>query len=255
MGSTCCKIKNIDEGLSYGDLENFYQDFKHEENQNQSQNNNKSTIHKDSNELNKFEITPAKSGINIKNDKLNNEDKNDIKISTPKKHVAFDFGSITNLPVVETTKQPYSLNQNDIKLLKLIVRESKSNTIGEEYRINNTGLIGSQRNSSDGVVIFGKSNANNSNVDFVLSNEDSVNDKHFEIKYDKILNTYYIKNPKQSGVFIKVVNKVIIKNGMVISFGTNHLQVQIVNKEDNDQKESPSVIKFKAIFGPNKGQE
>ena len=116
-------------------------------------------------------------------------------------------------------------------------------------------MIGSQRNSSDGTVIFGKSNANNSNVDFVLSNEDSSNDKHFEIKYDKVLNTYYIKNQKQSGVFIKVINKVIIKNGMVISFGTNHLQVQIVNKEDNDQKESPSVIKFKTIFGPNKGQE
>jgi len=254
MGSTCCKIKNIDEGLSYGDLENFYQDFKHDENQ--SQNLNKSTIHKESNDI-KYDINPAKGGINIKNDKANNEsdiNKNE-KVSTPKKHVAFDFGSITNLPVLDNVKQPYSLNQNEIKLLKLIVRESKSNTIGEEYRINNTGLIGSQRNSSDGTVIFGKSNANNSNVDFVLSNEDSANDKHFEIKYDKVLNTYYIKNQKQSGVFIKVINKVIIKNGMVISFGTNHLQVQIVNKEDNDQKESPSVIKFKTIFGPNKGQE
>ena len=267
MGLSCCKNKNIDEGLNYNDNPDFYKDFYKAEVKNIEEddatnnffksekinvksgfNFNSFTEEKVSPSFNQIQDNPNNS-IHKKHYSLLKEPHLEAKTPSPKKHVNFKESN-----GIQNVIQSASIPLNELKLLKLTIKESKYNQVGDVLNINNYGLVGSIRNANDGIVIFGKVRANN-NVDYVLQQEDGINDKQFEIRYDKALNGYYIKNNKNSGVFIKIDKPMVIKEGMIISFGTNHIHVNIVNKDINDQKDGPSIIKFKVIYGPNKNQE
>ena len=119
---------------------------------------------------------------------------------SPKKRVNFKESN-----GVHNALQHVEIPINEMKLLKLTIVESKYNQVGDVLQINNFGLLGSTRNTNDGIVIFGKIKANN-NVDYVLQQEDGINDRQFEIKFENKLNGYYLKNNKNSGVFIKIDN-------------------------------------------------
>ena len=268
MGLSCCKHKLVDEGLNYENTPDFYKDFYKIES-----NINEEDISKD---FFKNEKINVKSAFNFKNSftdekdisLLNSNQDFNVNIAnnnrsillkeptintrttdSPKKRVNFKESN-----GVHNALQHVEIPINEMKLLKLTIVESKYNQVGDVLQINNFGLLGSTRNTNDGIVIFGKIKANN-NVDYVLQQEDGINDRQFEIKFENKLNGYYLKNNKNSGVFIKIDKPMIIKDGMIVSFGTNHIHVTIVNKDINDQKDGPSVIKLKVIYGPNKNQE
>lgn len=181
-----------------------------------------------------------------------------------KKHVLFKpepNGSIEHIRDENTTTISNPLivsnTSNCISFLKLVVKESKHLTKEDSLKINQNGLVGTKRVlGNEKNVIFGhrKSPEDNS-IDVSMHQEEGIAEKHFEIKYDKTLNKYFVNNVKHSGVFIKIVKNMQLRDGMIISFGTNHIHVSIINKPSTDQREVPSIIKFKAIYGSNKGQE
>ena len=140
------------------------------------------------------------------------------------------------------------------KYLYLTIKESKHNKIGTQLEITPLGLTNSTRNANDGVVYFGLHSLDFKN-DFCFKAEEGVNKQHLEIKFDRDRPGYYVKNLNGSGVFIKIQDYLNLKNGVIISFGTNHLLVTIDNNDSVDQREATSIIKFKAIYGPNKGNE
>lgn len=136
--------------------------------------------------------------------------------------------------------------------LILSVKESKFLLKDTKLEITPKGLIGSNRNADDGIVYFGLHNLEVKN-DFCFKPDEGVNKQHFMIKFDsEKLPGYYVKNLNGSGVFIKINEVMVLKDGMIISFGTNHLVVSI--STDYDQKDT-SNIKFKSIYGPNRGGE
>ena len=143
-----------------------------------------------------------------------------------------------------------SINSQNIKYLKLTIQESKFNQVNHILKINNFGLEGSTRPNKDGSVYFGQKGEFNN--DFILQQEEGLNSRHFEIKYENTLNDYFIKNIKESGVFIKINEPIALRHGMVISFGSNHVLVNI--SEENDQRDNESTISFKGLYGVNKGQ-
>jgi len=141
------------------------------------------------------------------------------------------------------------------KRLYLRIKDSKFNKIGQVLEINQNGLIGSTRNANDGYVYFGLHSLDVKN-DFCFKAEEGVNKQHFEIKFESHNKAgYYVKNLLGSGVFIKIEDYLNLKDGVIISFGTNHLLVTISGADPMDQRDNASTIKFKAIYGPNKQEE
>ena len=49
-------------------------------------------------------------------------------------------------------------------------------------------------------------------IDYILPKEDSVNPHHFDIKYDIINKSYYIKNVDESALFVKLNKKLVSIN-------------------------------------------
>ena len=265
MGATCCKSK-IDEGLDYDD--EFYKDFYNKEpniESNIANSRNPIQVKSNTTITNTVSFNPPKSNHDLEVSTNTNNKSLDILTSLKLMNTEIVNGQAENL--TSNKKQvgfvePKGINgiqKKDVskgKVLVMTVKESKFNKIGDILRIDSSGLINSKRAANDGVVIFGhRTSPSKDNIDYSLHQEEGINEKHFEIKYDKVLNTFFLRNQKNSGVFIKIENSMILKDGMIISFGTNHIHVYIVNKESQDQKEVPSIIKFKAIYGPNKGNE
>lgn len=139
------------------------------------------------------------------------------------------------------------------KMLKIIIKESKYNNVGDELNINSKGLVGSLRQTQgqDGHVYFGHKS---DDIDYYLNPEEGIQSKHFVVKYDQKINEYLVSNIKGSGVFIKICKPFELKDGLIISFGTNHIVVSITLRSE-EQKYCTSIIKFKAIYGPNKGKD
>lgn len=139
------------------------------------------------------------------------------------------------------------------KILILKFNESKQKNVGEELTINSKGLVGSlrQTQAQDGHVFFGHKS---DDIDYYLNPEEGIQPKHLEIKFNDKINEYLVNNIKGSGVFIKIDKPFELKDGIIISFGTNHIVVNITNKSE-EQRYNTSTIKFKAIYGPNKGKE
>jgi len=139
---------------------------------------------------------------------------------------------------------------NKAGILTLTIKETKYNKLGQVLIINSEGLVGSLRNANDGTVYFGLYCLDVKN-DFCFKAEEGMNKRHMEIKYDQ--GKYFVKNMYGSGVFIKILYPTPIRDNLAISFGTNHLLVNL-SKVVSDQKEA-SVLKFKVIYGVCIGQE
>lgn len=140
------------------------------------------------------------------------------------------------------------------KILKLTIKECKIKACqGDELIINCKGLLRSLRQTQgqDGHVFFGHKS---DDIDYYLSPEEGIQSKHLEIKYDQKSDEYLANNIKGSGVFIKIEKPLELRDGLIISFGTNHILVNISSRTE-EQKYSISVIKFKAIYGANKGKD
>lgn len=188
------------------------------------------------------------------NPKFNKSIEPDEGIRATNRQDRIDFNNLHNGAKLS---QGNSTNNPDIynKLLILTIKESKFNKIGTTLEINQFGLKGSTRNSNDGIVYFGLHALDFKN-DFCFKAEEGVNKQHFEIKFLRENKPgYYVKNLNGSGVFIKIDDYLNLKDGIIISFGTNHLLVSINNADFNDQRDNASNIKFKAIYGPNKNEE
>ena len=144
-------------------------------------------------------------------------------------------------------KEGIIYSPNNIKLLRLTIKDNKFYPKNYELKINQKGLEGLSK--TDGLVTFGK----NMKSDFILQDNEGLDDNHFQIMFDFNQNNYKLLNPNGNSVFIKVQDKTLIVEGMIISFGTNHLLFHF-SKIDN-QIDSPlksSIIKFKGIYGVNK---
>lgn len=221
-------------------------------------------------ELPRFDIQPkAKGGVNsnLQNENMFGGSDKGLYGDNPKynKPLEQENSNQNRERLIDTRQEDFSqivhnggrTNEAPItyrKYLYLTIKESKHNPIGTQLEITPLGLTNSKRNANDGVVYFGLHSLDFKN-DFLFKAEEGVNKQHLEIKFDKERPGYYVKNLNGSGVFIKIQDYLNLKNGVIISFGTNHLLVTIDNNDSLDQRESISVIKFKAIYGPNKGSE
>ena len=236
--------------------------FDNNKNNNENNNNNKIEKIKTNNIIDELKNSNSNnsklsfSNINIGTSNNNANTNNNLGTSTfVKKQVSNkdSNGFITQLATSNEGKtrgsNSHLISVGNIKYLKLVIQESKYNQVNQVLKINNLGLEGSSRNEKDGSVYFGQKGSSFTN-DFILQQEDGINSRHFEIKYEPYLNDYFIKNIKGSGVFIKISEPMALRDGMIISFGINHILVKI---SENDQRDNESSISFKAIYGSNKG--
>lgn len=153
----------------------------------------------------------------------------------------------------ENINIPSTYMSDKLDKLQLTIKESKFNKPGTTLNITPMGLQGSKRN--DGVVYFGLKCDDFPN-DFFFMPDEGISKRHFEIRYDKASNGYYVKNFNGSGVFIRIEDQLELRDHTIFSFGTNHLLTNIRTERDLEgQEELISYIKFKVVYGPNKGEE
>jgi pSer/pThr/pTyr-binding forkhead associated (FHA) protein len=112
-------------------------------------------------------------------------------------------------------------------------------------------LVGGKgRGRSDGCVLVGSQ-------EFVGGSEEVYNDvvlegeeigrRHFLIKYNQETTRYYLRDLGDgNGTFVRLDDPLQLKTGYIISFGDNHMFIQIY--EDHQAKVSKLEIKF--LDGP-----
>lgn len=264
MGGTCCKKNTEEEAITYEDdyFSNFYNnplqninsetDFLGENNKNlkiKTENVNSQVR-----SITVLESNDAKNTNTLYSNSISNEDNgkvNNISHINNDKNASDEINS----PVRSTNKSikysPESKNSQYSKYnLTLIVKESKvQSNIDKEYKINHKGLVGSTK--KDGVVTFGKTNEP---IDTSIR-EDDVKDRRFDINFNNQTCKFLLKNPNLIGIFIKIDDNYILKDGSIISFGTNHIICHIVSNYTKHEKKDSFISKiiFKCIYGANKG--
>lgn len=149
------------------------------------------------------------------------------------------------------------------KSIILRIIESKIQEITKTIRID-------PKNNESSNYYFGHNSNSEQSVEennyFNFIKEDGLKEKHFVIKlYDSLDLSpgYYIKNINGSGLFLNISEKQLIKNNMIITFGSNYILVNINkvllkdpgNENDVEKLEKVSVISFKIIKGLNNNEE
>mmetsp|Transcript_9465 Transcript_9465/g.9797 ORF Transcript_9465/g.9797 Transcript_9465/m.9797 type:complete len:364 (+) Transcript_9465:37-1128(+) len=263
----CCKSK-IDEstGINYGDEENDelprfdMTPINNNEQAVKARSGNPNTFSESTNFGPGDDVSKSKGGLNdnprfnqaieqeglVEQDRRENAVTSNTNLHNGMKQSPQDYlgGGFANL----RAQSEYN------KYLYLSIKESKFNQVGKTLEITPKGLTGSTRNSNDGIVYFGLHSLDFKN-DFLFKAEEGVNKQHFEIRFkDEPEEGYYVKNLQGSGVFIKIEDYLNLKDGVIISFGTNHLLITIRDEAEN-QRDNASIINFRAIYGPNKGDE
>ena len=105
---------------------------------------------------------------------------------------------------------------------------------GEKIEINAAGYCNGRKKAIDGVTYFGSDEGSSVSVisdtcqkenDYVyLDDEAGISQKQFKIFYSVKDDQYYIKNlGDESGTFIRVDTKIIVKQGYMITFGKFHI--------------------------------
>lgn len=230
MGATCCKSKT-EEGIEYDD--NVYNDqYPHGVKQININASNLDEKNEAENESQNFEN--GISGMDYQSVSIQaakGESKNGAK---------FDSNGFTMA----------DSNYFEIfsKRLELQVKESKYGKLKEKIDLYALGLNNPSFRKQR--LLFGIDKAD---CDYILPVEEGINNHHMEILSDNQTKEYYVRGICGSGVFIKITSPIYLKEGSVISFGTNHLLVSIYSKDD--QQENVLMIKFKCLTGPNKGEE
>jgi len=153
-----------------------------------------------------------------------------------------------------------NINNNNIFIanikLKLTIKQSKSLQEGKEYIINSLGLLINNKNkTNDGLTIFGDENAN-TRTDFIFPKEESnTNQNHAEIKYDKTLDLFKIKSLRGNGCFLKIEQKILLKDEDIFSFSFFMLRVKIDIKSEeinNINTVIASLLTLEVLFGEEK---
>ena len=83
--------------------------------------------------------------------------------------------------------------------------------------------------------------------------ETNIGKRHFEIKYDLSTDEYKIKNLSGSGLYIKIENKILLRNNSIFSFSNIIFNCYIDISYDNNV--SSSTITLKIIHGINEKKE
>ena len=83
-------------------------------------------------------------------------------------------------------------------------------------------------------VTFGNQNTPDIKNEIVLSNDGSVGDNHFKIRFCPYMNKYFIKDLGQGhGTLLKVDAPMELQSGSVICIGHSYITVGILFKELN----------------------
>jgi hypothetical protein len=138
-------------------------------------------------------------------------------------------------------------------LLKLTVKQSKNLEEGKEYIINSLGLlINNENKTKDGLTIFGDVNSN-TRADFILPEEESnTKQNHAEIRYDKTLDLYQIRSLRGNGCFLKIEQKILLKDEDIFSFSFFMIRVRIDIKSEeinNVNTVIASLLTLEVLFG------
>ena len=211
-----------------------------------------------------FEFNEKKIFLTIKHNDSNQLEKSNNS-------TRFDIPRLKDLKLAKQQISESIINTR--KKLVLTVIEAKFLLIGLQLIINAGGLEGSERNAKDGVVLFGNKPQKKTSIpnDFNFPNEEKIGEKHFQIKYDIEKDNYYAKDLFGSGLFIKLKFPVLLKSNSIFSFVSCHILVTIpielnisssinanTNKENRDRDDTlqiNNIIKFKVLYGVNKGKE
>ena len=257
----CCKLP----GTEYGE-ENYDNDFGTVTKFNLSKNNkhNTSRIHNTNNTNNNTynSNTPNNNNNNNYNDNINTNFDTIISVARGKNRNHNNTNKF-NMGITDRTSDSEFENFNYNKsqdMLILTIIESKFNKPGTKLHITPKGLeesvVLNNNNVNSGSVYFGLENSETEIPnDFIFLPDEGICSQHFIIKYSKPFNSYNIKNLNSSGVFIRIEDKLILKESCIISFGTNHVMVQIRKEDNEESQETISYIRFKIVFGNNKGED
>ena len=118
--------------------------------------------------------------------------------------------------------------------LLLEVQEGPVLEPGTRYLLTARGYPNSKRNIPDGMVYFGKQDADEatgeSKNDIVLSSEEpGIGLMHFVIQFNRTQNAFAVKDLGQgSGTFIKIQAPLKLTTGNVIAFGESHMAVDML---------------------------
>lgn len=117
-------------------------------------------------------------------------------------------------------------NESLITKLKVEILDSNTMKKGTTIDIGPSGLEGSKRNKNDGFTYFGTEAGAKDKIinDYIIPKEEAgFGKRHFLIKYDPENRKYFLKDiPEGSGTFIKIPQKMLLKQNNVISFGEYH---------------------------------
>ena len=135
------------------------------------------------------------------------------------------------------------------KTLIIEVVESPSVKSGTKFVMTSEGLEGSKRNEKDGRAYFGIYNGDDKSKinDYGFpQTEVGFGQRHFEISYNLHRNAYLLKDLKDgTGTFIRIKNKKILTNSIIISFNKIHLSIIVAG--DSIKGESDSELSVKSI--------
>jgi len=197
-------------------------------------------------------------------DLAKNKNKGNKNKDKDNKIIPIDNDDIDNQMRQNTNMEINNINENinnnnifiaNIKL-KLTIKQSKSLQEGKEYIINSLGLLINNKNkTNDGLTIFGDENAN-TRTDFIFPKEESnTNQNHAEIKYDKTLDLFKIKSLRGNGCFLKIEQKILLKDEDIFSFSFFMLRVRIDIKSEeinNINTVIASLLTLEVLFGEEK---
>jgi len=91
---------------------------------------------------------------------------------------------------------------------------SKKGNSQNQY--NSTYSQGQKKNTDEVSSIVNKSTLNE--VDYQLGEEDNIYPRHFDIRYDFLSEAYYVRNYRNSAVFMRIDKKYVIKFSLFYIF-------------------------------------
>jgi len=141
--------------------------------------------------------------------------------------------------------------QQQPKTLALNIKEGGGDLPNRNIEISPEGLSTGTRLPKDGITNFGSAPFEN---DYTLAeNISGLGAKHFQVYYDKSDTNYYIKDQGEgTGTFIKVLQKTVLNNGYMVSFGTYNLMIDMVPEL---HKPEDKVMTIKIIEGSEVKEE
>ena len=124
----------------------------------------------------------------------------------------------------------------DSPKLRIKILESSAVTAGTILNINSAGMEESKRSKSDSKTYIGALYEENGEIlnDFIIDeNSKGMGKQHFVIKFHSGRQKYLISDLGDgSGTFVKINAPLLLKDGLIISFGNSHMTIHLnsINK-------------------------